>query len=180
MSLSQTGTSVGESLYGTDGDNTLIGLGGNDSLRGQGGNDILDGGTGNDNLVGGAGNDIYQFNGTFGQDIINNVSSLTTDYDKAAFSYDRTKLVLSRSVNDLKIAVAGQTDSVLVQSWYTDPNGQLEEINTNSGNRLLTSQVDQLIQAMATFTTQTGLTWEQAAQQNNQQYATLLATYYQQ
>ncbi|HCF50217.1 MAG TPA: hypothetical protein DER60_08040, partial [Syntrophomonas sp.] len=127
----------------------------------------------------GKGNDTYVFNGAFGQDIINNGTATATDLDKAIFSYDPELLIFSRIQNNMKIQVVGQTESVLVQNWYTNANAKLDSLETLGGCQLVSSQVDQLIQAMATFTTQTGLTWEQAAQQNNQQYTELLATYYQ-
>ena len=43
----------------------------------------------------------------------------------------------------------------------------------------LTTQVDQLIQAMATFTQQTGLSWDQAIEQQPQAVQTVLAASWQ-
>jgi Ca2+-binding RTX toxin-like protein len=174
-----SGSEGEDKLYGEDGNDTLYGGAGADSLYGSNGNDILDGSEGNDYLEGGKGNDTYVFNGAFGQDIINNGTATATDLDKAIFSYDPELLIFSRIQNNMKIQVVGQTESVLVQNWYTNANAKLDSLETLGGCQLVSSQVDQLIQAMATFTTQTGLTWEQAAQQNNQQYTELLATYYQ-
>jgi Ca2+-binding RTX toxin-like protein len=63
-----TGTSSGETLYGTN-DATVVdtieGLGGNDNIYGYAGNDILEGGSGADNLVGGTGDDTYVFSTGF-------------------------------------------------------------------------------------------------------------------
>lgn len=77
------------------------------------------------------------------------------------------------------IKIVGQAYNVLARNWFVNDNAMLDSIETSGNKQLLGSQVDQLIQAMATFTTQTGLTWEQAVQQNNQQYIEILATYYQ-
>jgi hypothetical protein len=44
---------------------------------------------------------------------------------------------------------------------------------------LLSTQVDQLIQAMAGFTQQTGLTWDQAIDQRPQDVQTVLAASWQ-
>lgn len=85
---------------------------------------------------------------------------------------------MNRAGNDLQVRIAGQTDSVLVKSWYSSSAAKLEAIDTSDNKRLTGTQVDQLIQAMATFTGSTGLTWEQAAVQNNQQYLDLVAMYY--
>ena len=166
-------------IFGSGGNDVLVGSAGKDALYGGDGDDTIDGGLGNDVLAGGSGNDTYNFNGAFGQDVINNDAAAASDMDKAVFSYDNSQLIFNRQGNDMLIDIVGQTDSVLARNWYTNNNAVLDSIGTSGNRQLLGSQVDQLIQAMAIFTTQTGLTWEQAAQQNNQQYTEILATHYQ-
>lgn len=166
-------------IFGSGGNDVLVGSAGKDALYGGDGDDTIDGGLGNDVLAGGSGNDTYNFNGAFGQDVINNDAAAASDMDKAVFSYDNSQLIFNRQGNDMLIDIVGQTDSVLARNWYTNNNAVLDSIETSGNRQLLGSQVDQLIQAMAIFTTQTGLTWEQAAQQNNQQYTEILATHYQ-
>jgi Ca2+-binding RTX toxin-like protein len=58
------GTSLNDSIVGSDGDNSLDGLSGNDTLRGGLGNDTLFGVSGNDLLDGGAGIDTALFEET--------------------------------------------------------------------------------------------------------------------
>ncbi|MDZ4142417.1 MAG: putative Ig domain-containing protein, partial [Methylotenera sp.] len=71
-------------LEGNTGQDTLNGDAGNDTLIGGTEEDILDGGEGNDILKGGAGVDVYQFNGSYGTDMI-------TDSDGQGFiSIDNT------------------------------------------------------------------------------------------
>lgn len=183
-----TGYEFDEIILGYEGDDTInSGAGndiidggdGNDTLRGGGGNDIIDGGLGNDELVGGSGNDNYKFDGNFGSDIVrNDVQGASTDYDIVAMGYTNNNVVLSRFNNDLKLQIAGQGDTVTMASWYVNENAKVDEIRSSNGVRVLGTQVDQLIQAMATFTTQTGFTWEQAAIQNNLQYIEIIGTYY--
>jgi hypothetical protein len=84
-------------------------------------------------------------------------------------------LIFSRQANDLRIAVYGSTDQVTVQDWYLGTNHQVETIAAGNGENLLNTQVDQLIQAMSTFSQQTGLTWEQGIAQQPQQVHTVLA-----
>ena len=62
-SLTYTGTTNNDNVYGTKMSDTLIGLAGNDYLYGNGGNDILNGGAGNDYLDGGDGNDTATYAG---------------------------------------------------------------------------------------------------------------------
>lgn len=80
------GADMNDTLYGgykevrlNSGNDTLVGGGGDDKLYGQDGNDVLVGGAGEDTLIGGedtdkleggTGKDIYQFDGEFGRDII--------------------------------------------------------------------------------------------------------------
>lgn len=85
-------------------------------------------------------------------------------------------LVISRQANDLRLSIHGSTDSVTIQNWYTSlTTNQLETIQTGDGQQLVNTQVDQLIQAMATFSQQTGLTWDAAIDQRPQEVQAVLA-----
>jgi len=53
-----TGTALGETIIGNDGNNVLTGNGGLDTLRGEGGADTLNGGSAYDKLYGGDGDDV--------------------------------------------------------------------------------------------------------------------------
>jgi Ca2+-binding RTX toxin-like protein len=149
-------------LTGNNGANVLTGTFFDDTLVGNGGNDTLSGNWGNDTLNGGVGNDSFLFNTDGGQDIIQDNSGIA-DIVRFGATIDSQDLVISRQVDDLRLAVAGSTDSVTIQNWYTSSANQIETIRAGDGQVLLSSQVDQLIQAMATFTQQTGLSWDAAA-----------------
>jgi hypothetical protein len=89
-------------------------------------------------------------------------------------------LVLSRQVNDLRIALHAQVQSITIENWYSAPTtAQVETIQAGNGQTLLSTQVDQLFQAMAGFTAQTGLTWDQGIDQQPQQVQTILAANWQ-
>jgi Ca2+-binding RTX toxin-like protein len=143
------------------------------------GNDTLVGGTGNDWLFGGDGNDTYQFNRGDGQDIVVEYDATPGNTDRLLFgsTINPIDLVLSRQVNDLRVAVNGTTDQVTIQNWYGGPNNNavVEDLQAGNGQHLLNTQVDQLIQAMSTFSEETGLTWEQGIAQQPQQVQTILA-----
>jgi hypothetical protein len=88
-------------------------------------------------------------------------------------------LVLSRQANDLRLTIHGSSDQITVQNWYANPTtAQVETIQAGN-DTLLNTQVDQLIQAMATFTQQTGLTWDQAIDQRPAQVESILAASWQ-
>ncbi len=117
----------------------------------------LRGGLGNDTVNGGAGNDTFHFGLGDGQDLVQDISGSA---DKISFDggINPLDLVISRQANDLRLAIHGSSDQITVQNWYTSSVNRTETIQAGNGQTLLSTQVDQLIQAMAGFTQQTGLT----------------------
>jgi hypothetical protein len=88
-------------------------------------------------------------------------------------------LMLERQVNDLRMALYGIADQITIQNWYTGAAAQTEVIQAGTGEQLLNTQVEQLIQAMAGFSAQTGLTWEQAIAQRPEDVQAILAANWQ-
>lgn len=66
-----------------------------------------------------------------------------------------------------------------IQGWYGSTANQVKTIQAGNGQHLLNNQVQQLIQAMASFTSQNGLTWDQAIAQRPQDVQTILAANWQ-
>jgi Ca2+-binding RTX toxin-like protein len=127
---------------------------------------------------GGSGNDTFLFGRGDGQDLVRDNSG---NADKILYDAGITPLdlVISRQVNDLRIAIHGSSDRITVQNWYTSSANRTETIQAGNGQALLSTQVDQLIQAMSGFTAQTGLTWDQAIDQQPAQVQTVLAASWQ-
>ncbi|NOS81873.1 MAG: hypothetical protein HOP32_09875, partial [Nitrospira sp.] len=168
--INGTGNTLGNILTGNNATNVLSGANGNDTLRG---------GAGNDTVIGGSGNDTFVFGRGDGQDVVQDNSGAADKilYDASVNPLD---LVITRQVNDLRLAIHGGTEQVTIQGWYTSPTtNQVETILAGNGQTLLNSQVDQLIQAMAGFSAQTGLTWDQAIDQQPQQVQAVLAASWQ-
>jgi len=88
-------------------------------------------------------------------------------------------LVISRQANDLRLTIHGSSDQITVQNWYIGSSNRIETIQAGNGQTLLSTQVDQLIQAMAGFTQQTGLTWDQGIDQQPQDVQAVLAASWQ-
>jgi Ca2+-binding RTX toxin-like protein len=168
-------------LDGGSGDDQLLGGAGNDQLIGGSGADQLIGGLGNDMLVGNSGNDTYQFARGDGQDTIQDVDAFAGNQDRALFetTINPLDLVLSRQANDLRLAIHGSADQVTVKDWYLGRTNHIETIQAGNGEILLNTQVNQLIQAMAAFSQQSGLTWDQAIDQRPQDVQTVLAASWQ-
>ena len=167
-----------DSLDGGSGDDQLLGGASNDTMTGGSGADQLTGGLGTDTLSGGSGNDLYNFLRGDGQDTISDADAASGNQDRLLFgtTINPLDLVLSRQANDLRLAIHGTTDVIAIQNWYTSPTtNQIEDLQAGNGQHLLNTQVDQLIQAMASFSQQTGLTWDQGINQQPQQVQTILA-----
>jgi Ca2+-binding RTX toxin-like protein len=167
-----------DTLDGGSGDDILRGGAGNDQLRGGSGADQFTGGTGNDTLIGASGNDRYNFSRGDGQDMVVDSDPFQGNQDHLLFrtSINPLDLVLTRQANDLRLSVHGSSDSITIQNWYTSPaTNQIEDIQAGNGQHLVNTQVDQLIQAMAGFSQQSGLTWDQAIDQRPQQVQAVLA-----
>ncbi|MET3431463.1 hypothetical protein ABIC71_000941 [Herbaspirillum seropedicae] len=125
-------------------------------LVGNRGNNTLTGGKGNDLLIGGAGNDTYAFAKGDGQDVLYDHDATKGNLDTLRFSdAKQNNLWLSKAGNDLRIDVLGTTDQVLVKDWYvggdSGSDNHVERIKTADGKTLYDSDVDKLVQAMASF-----------------------------
>lgn len=166
-----------DSLLGGSGNDQLVGELGDDTLIGGAGNDTLTGSGGNDVLIGGADDDVYYFSRGDGQDAILDLDLFPYNRDQALFgtTINPLDLVLSRQANDLRLAIHGSTDAVTVKDWYLSNNNRIETVQAGNGDVLISTQVDQLIQAMAAFSQQTGLSWDQALDQRPQEVEAILA-----
>jgi Ca2+-binding RTX toxin-like protein len=171
--INGTGNSLDNSLTGNSGDNTLIGNGGNDILDGAGGNDILKGGTGGD---------VYRFGPGSGQDTISENSTSASQTDRVEINSQPLSLVFSRpgGTTQLLASLHGTTDTLTVLYWYSDTSRQTEVFQAADGRSLLHTQVEQLIQAMATFSANNGgISWSQAIQERPDDVQAVLAAYWQ-
>lgn len=145
---------------GNDLDNILVG---------NGGDNVLTGGKGNDLLIGGAGNDTYRFAKGDGQDAVYDHDATKGNVDTLSFTDARQdNLWFSKAGQDLRIKVLGTNDQVTVKDWYAGAAGttdnHIERIKTADGKSLLDTDVEKLVQAMASFAppAATQTTWAQA------------------
>ncbi len=175
------GENGADTLDGGAGDDQLLGGAGSDAITGGSGADQFTGGTGNDTLTGNAGNDVYNFSRGDGQDTIIDSDPFPQNQDRLAFgaTINPLDLVISRQVNDLRLSIHGSPDQVTIQNWYVSSSNRTETIQAGNGQTLLSTQVDQLIQAMASFSQQTGLTWDQGIDQRSQDVQNILAASWQ-
>ncbi len=146
---------------------------------------MLDGGAGNELRQGGSGDDTYQFASGWGNDVIveNDIDNdpVSGNTDTVAFGSGLTPLDLmfSQSGNDLLVSHIGESDTITLQDWYLGGEFQTEIFRDSEGSTLMNTQVDQLIQAMASFSADTGLNWSEAAQQRPEDVEAILAAAWQ-
>ena len=146
-----------DQLYGGNDHDQLLGGLGDDRLYGEAGNDVLRGGAGNDYLNGGAGSDTYLFGRGDGRDEIHNpdytADAGLTAQDTLQFleGINIDQLWFRRVNTNLEVSIIGTDDTVRLNSWYGSTPLRIDAFETSSGQTLLSSQVDQLVQAMAAF-----------------------------
>jgi len=130
-----------------------VGGAGSDMLKGGAGDDRLDGGTGNDTLSGDAGSDTYLFGLGSGQDLIRNSDLAADSVDTLSFGEGVSvdQLWFRKSGTGLQISVIGTSDKATVSSWYSDSAYHLDQFKSADGRTLLEGQVQNLVDAMASF-----------------------------
>ena len=113
-----------------------------------------------------------------GTDTINDYDTTAGNEDTVQISVNPLDLIFSKSGTNLIVGINGTTDQVNVQNWNSDSAYQTEVFKGLDGSCLLNTQVDQLIQTMATFSANNGMTWSQAIQDRPQDVQQILAQYW--
>lgn len=148
--LTLTGTSAINGAGNTL-DNSLTGNSGANVLTGGEGNDSYTGGLGSDTLsdTSTTSNDVYVWGRGQGADILTDAGG--TDRLNLLAGVTEDQVWLRRLGNNLELSVIGTTDSLTINGWYTSPVNQIERFQLSDGQALLSTQVQQLVDAMAAF-----------------------------
>jgi Ca2+-binding RTX toxin-like protein len=114
--------------------------------------DYLIGGRGSDWLEGGIGNDTYFFSKNNGRDtILDQDSEVNHDQIQFAEGISHDQLRFRKSHHDLDIRIVGGGTQVTVKNWFLGAQYQIESIHAGDGYVLLNTQIEQMIQAIASF-----------------------------
>ena len=144
-------SSVYYSLYNRYVENLTLTGTGNVNAAGNSLNNVLTGNSGNNTLSGGTGNDTYVFGIGGGQDLITDVSG-TADVLSILSGVTEEQLWFKKVGNNLEVSIVGTTDKVTVNNWYVGGTAnQVEQIRTATGDVLASSQVQNLVAAMSSF-----------------------------
>ena len=151
-----------DTINAGDGNNIVYGGEGNDEIRSGRGNDTLVGGKGNDYLNGGYGNDTYVFRQGYGNDTIFDENG---SQDKVITASDMLHTIFEKDGNDMRMTIAGREDSVTVKNWYSSDSYKIEEFHGEEKSMITSRQIDLLIQAMASFSQEKGISWSKAIEE---------------
>jgi len=156
-------------LNGTNNADYLVGSANAETITGGSGNDTLIGGKGNDELYGGKGSDTYIFNLGDGNDIISEQNSNSVN-DKVIFGEGiaADDIIFSNANGNMLISIAGTEDTITINDHFSDSYYRIENFTLSDGSTIDYTKVNQLIQAMAAFETDSGMNWEDAVTQNNE------------
>ena len=136
-------------------DNVLAGNNAANKLSGGGGNDTLDGRGGSDTLAGGKGNDTYIFGRGYGADTVVEYDATKGNVDVAKFqsgvSVDQLWFKKVLGTNNLEVSVIGTADKLTIKDWYASNANHVEQFKASNGKTLLDSNVQNLVNAMASF-----------------------------
>ena len=169
------GLAGNDSLVGGIANDLLYGDAGDDYLWGGVGNDALIGGEGKDYLGGGEGDDVYIFNKGDGEDRIFDANGLA---DEVRLGHESIDVVFERVNSSLRVRMPGSLDAITIDSWYNGDAYKIETFKSTDGNVITHTQIESLIQAMASFQNDTGMTWEQALSERPSQVRSIVQEYW--
>lgn len=166
-----------DTYYGFESDDIIIGSNKNDEMYGCGGDDTLNGGVGNDKLDGGLGNDTYVYAKNSGSDTIcdsggnDTIELREIDYSSVEFLRYGDSLVINTGKDS-------SNNSISIEKWSYGDIYRVENVKSSNGYSITHTQIDQLIQAMATFSQDTGMTWQQALEAYQADTTAILSQYW--
>ncbi|MBE3024622.1 calcium-binding protein [Janthinobacterium sp. GW458P] len=140
------------SIAGSKFDDVLTGNELKNALSGGFGNDTLRGGKGDDLLIGLQGDDTYIFARGDGADTLvetEEAGSRNVVSFLAGVSADQ--LWFRRVGSALEVSTIGTGDKITINAWFVGTAPRIHEFRTADGRVLLGSDVDKLVQAMATL-----------------------------
>ena len=132
--------------------NTLIGNSVANTLTGGEGTDLYDGGAGNDAFsdTSTTSSDTYRWGTGSGTDTLTDAGG-TLDHVDLFAGITKAQLKFVKNANNLELSVTGQADKLTIVNWYTSSANQIEEFRLNDGSKVLASEVQGLLSAMAAF-----------------------------
>lgn len=103
--------------------------------------------------MGGLGNDTYLLGRGYGADTVqeNDATVGNTDVLRFLDGIATDQIWMRRVSNNLEVSIIGTADKATITNWYAGNQYKVEQFRTADNKRLLSSQVDALVSAMAAF-----------------------------
>ncbi|WP_292912998.1 calcium-binding protein [Nitrosomonas sp.] len=116
-------------------------------------NNVLTGNAANNTLTGSKGGDTYQLGRGSGTDtaIENDTTANTIDTAQFLTGIAADQIWFQHAGNNLEISIIGTTDKLIVKDWYLGSAYHIEQFKTAAGLTLQHSNVETLVNAMASF-----------------------------
>ena len=104
-------------------------------------------------MAGGTGNDTYVIDRGSKADVIRDTDATAGNTDVVRFGTGiaADQLWFRHVGNDLAVSIIGTSDSVTIRNWYNGSQNHVEQFMSADGQMLLDSAVDNLVNAMASF-----------------------------
>ncbi len=123
-------------------------------------------------------NEVTTMLGSESKDSLTGDDSTGGNMDEFIFSEESTNLIFERVENKLEILSGKTENSVTAESWFDNNQYQIGKISCQDGKSLTNTDVLQLIEAMADFTTQTGMLWEQGLENDDKELKSMLTQFW--
>ena len=128
---------------------TIVGTDSNDLFVNNNGNDIYYCKKGFDRIKDYSGNDTYLFNRGDDWDSITDTNGNDTIIFGAGIS--KRDLNITRNGNDLQLAINGTNDGLSIINWAYNAKYKVETVKFNDGSSLASSDIDNIIQNIASY-----------------------------
>ncbi len=153
-------------VKGTSDNDNLVG---SNTLRGN----YIQGDSGHDIISGSSASDTYFYDKTDGIDTITESGG----NDKLKINANADDIILIKNGNDLRMML-NEFNMVDIKEWFTSEDNHIEKLETSDGMALYNNQIGQLVQAMASFEAEKGVSWLNEIHNNNEEAVNIAASYW--
>lgn len=136
-----------------------VGTSGADTIEGTSSSEYFDGRGGSDIEIGGGGNDAYALQAGYGALTVQNGVSYSDDAagELSIIGADASNVWFRQVGSDLEVDLMGTDTKATLQGWFSSDSAKLASVEVSGGSDgtlTIDSNLNQLIQAMATFSSQ--------------------------
>ncbi|MBS7526344.1 hypothetical protein KHM83_06615 [Fusibacter paucivorans] len=102
----------------------------------------------------------------------------TASEDKIITDTSYMDQIYKRNGDDLVIEIFNDNNSITIDNWFDGEAYQVDTIIASNNNVMYNENVSQLIQAMAAYSSENGISWQQALEENPEEVQNILTSYW--